>query len=676
MKLTVAITLGLLISLFLITDVSSQVATLFPWEVSKSWYFTGGPHGWANTTGGSGLDFAPNTTTAVLAADAGEVYFAGWTDWGDGNNLNVRIRHANGWETWYLHLSSSAFGEDGILTNPIRVSQGQYLGEVGSTGASGVHIHIELVENGVHRSWNGRAINGWQVHANCTGYTGTETCLASNYNGYISNTSTGEQKVPNEDPGSNQLVQSSNNIRNAPLVVSGSISVQWLDASTNFCSGEFGLASPQRQVIFSDYQQQPSTNPVQLGPFNSGTQLVFYIRPGSFCSPAEYLSTSANARLTLIDNNRIRLSWEDLSLSDPGADKDYNDLVIDVVFTSDAAGPVVNWVAPVSNGQTYTASSGVVQLQVSASDPSGVVRVEFWRWDAVNAQWVRIATDFSAPYQASINIGTLIMGLNQIDADVYDNAGNWTTQSIWILRTSTAVNWSISAVGDFSFGQSGDIPVPGDYNGDGKDDIAVFRPSNNTWYVRNLGSFPYGRNNDIPVVADYNGDGKDDIAVFRQSINTWFIYGIGRFFYGTGGDIPVVGDYNGDDKDDIAVFREFINTWFIRGIGWFFYGTSGDIPVVGDYNGDGIDDMAVFRPSTSTWYIRGVGAFPYGTRGDIPVVGDYDGDGKDDIAIFRPSNSTWYIRGIGPFQFGSSGDIPVVADYNGDGKDDIAVFRP
>jgi murein DD-endopeptidase MepM/ murein hydrolase activator NlpD len=236
--------------------------------------------------------------------------------------------------------------------------------------------------------------------------------------------------------------------------------------------------------------------------------------------------------------------------------------------------------------------------------------------------------------------------------------------------------WQISGQGAYLYGAADDIPTPGDYNGDGIDDVAVFRGSNSTWYIRGIGPFKYGAMDDIPVVGDYNGDGKDDIAVFRESNSTWYIRGIGPALYGTINDIPVVGDYNGDGKDDIAVFRPSNSTWYIRGIGPSIYGAGGDIPAIGDYNGDSRDEIAVFRPSNSTWYIRGIGPFIFGTNGDIPVPADYNGDGKDDIAVFRPSNGTWYIRGIGPFQFGSSGDSPVPADYNGDGKGDIAVFHP
>ncbi len=239
-----------------------------------------------------------------------------------------------------------------------------------------------------------------------------------------------------------------------------------------------------------------------------------------------------------------------------------------------------------------------------------------------------------------------------------------------------AGTWYVYGTGNYVFGEGGDIPVVADYNGDGKADIAVFRPSNNTWYVYGVGNFLFGDVGDIPVVADYNGDGKADIAVFRPSNNTWYVYGVGNYLFGDVGDIPVVGDYNGDGKADIAVFRPSNNTWYVYGVGNYLFGDVGDVPVVGDYNGDKKADIAVFRPSDNTWYVYGVGNYLFGDVGDVPVVGDYNGDGKADVAVFRPSNNTWYVYGVGNYLFGDVGDIPVVGDYNGDGKAEIAVFRP
>ena len=90
-----------------------------------------------------GLDIANNMYTPIVAADAGTVTFAGWTTIGYG--YAVQIDHGNGLATWYGHMAQMPAVQAGQ-----HVSQGQYIGPMGSTGAStGPHVHFGVLKNGV-----------------------------------------------------------------------------------------------------------------------------------------------------------------------------------------------------------------------------------------------------------------------------------------------------------------------------------------------------------------------------------------------------------------------------------------------------------------------------------------------------------------------------------------------
>jgi FG-GAP-like repeat len=127
-------------------------------------------------------------------------------------------------------------------------------------------------------------------------------------------------------------------------------------------------------------------------------------------------------------------------------------------------------------------------------------------------------------------------------------------------------------------GGLGDIPVPGDYDGDGQIDIAVFRSTTGEWFIARSASPPlqvgWGTNGDVPVPADYDGDHRTDLAVFRPSSGEWFILNssngtLTQYTFGAPEstnlrDLPMAGDYDRDGRADLGIYRRATGEWFIR----------------------------------------------------------------------------------------------------------------
>lgn len=222
----------------------------------------------------------------------------------------------------------------------------------------------------------------------------------------------------------------------------------------------------------------------------------------------------------------------------------------------------------------------------------------------------------------------------------------------------------------------------------------AFRPSNGFVYVRNSSDtgfadneFFYGTANDVPVAGDWNGDGVDSIGIFRngqfflRNSNTTGFADI-QFAFGASGDIPIAGDWDGDGVDTVGIVRG--NEVFLRNSNTtggadlqFVYGSPGDTFIAGDWDGDGKDTLGAFRSTNGFVYLRNTNStgfaeveFFYGVAGDRPVAGDWNGDGVDTIGVVRVNQ--WFLRNTNTtgfadlnFVYGTGTDLPIVGDWNG-----------
>ena len=245
-----------------------------------------------------------------------------------------------------------------------------------------------------------------------------------------------------------------------------------------------------------------------------------------------------------------------------------------------------------------------------------------------------------------------------VDLNAFGNASFVQTEPVYPAGVGYYVSNSLAggkAATTFAYGTASDTVLVGDWNGDGKDTLAVRRGK--VYYIKNsLGGgqadtvIGYGNPSDQILVGDWNGDGKDTLAVRRGKV--YYIKNSiaggaadSVIAYGTASDTVLVGDWNGDGKDTLAVRRD--NVYYFknsisggRADAVTGYGKPTDLVLDGDWNGDRASTLMVRR--NNAYYaknsIRSGAAditFAYGRSTDQVLVGDWNGDGTDTLAIRR-----------------------------------------
>ncbi|HLM60020.1 MAG TPA: CHRD domain-containing protein [Pyrinomonadaceae bacterium] len=268
--------------------------------------------------------------------------------------------------------------------------------------------------------------------------------------------------------------------------------------------------------------------------------------------------------------------------------------------------------------------------------------------------------------------------------------------------------------------------TPSDFDGDGRTDLKVYRPSAATTFTmlsvnNSIFSSAFGSDAESPILSagdDYDGDGRGDI-VLTSPINGAFNWRILQTGSNTirairwgvqATDSLVPADYDGDGKTDIAVYRRSTGVWYIiqstnNTMRAEIWGQIGDIPNVGDFDKDGKNDLTVFRDTADgrAWFTRRSSdnslLIAYWGGATAPAVDfvvpaaqiDIDGDGIQDRMVIRdpigPAGTpnlgnqvTYFIlRSSDNTQFGLPFGLDTderrFGDYDGDGKTDIAALR-
>ena len=252
------------------------------------------------------------------------------------------------------------------------------------------------------------------------------------------------------------------------------------------------------------------------------------------------------------------------------------------------------------------------------------------------------------------------------------------------------------------------VALVGDFDGDGKDEVAVYVAGE--WYVDLNGNGVWdagdlwillGTELDRPVVGDWDGDGKDDVGIYgrrwerdpqriRLDAGLPTLSNQNRNFVESRKQLGLVATkLRGQNAERVLRRGERgdLRADVVDHV--FQFGDDVDLPVAGDWNGDGINEIGVFRSGVWMLDVEGDGrrkkdevTFEFGQPGDQPIVGDFDGDGVDEVGVVR--GNWWIIDSDGDRRLTAADQQirvdapkdaqPIVGDFDGDGKDEPGYY--
>ncbi len=348
--------------------------------------------------------------------------------------------------------------------------------------------------------------------------------------------------------------------------------------------------------------------------------------------------------------------------------------------------------------------------------PADLAASDGTHWDKVALGWAPAsgATSYRV-YRSLTDDADTAAQIGATATAAYDDTGatNWPETDLyyWVqaVNAHTASAFSASARGVCAANPAIKVPLAGDFDGDLKNDLALYQQSSGAWSVKLsasgyaaaaavLGGLGY-----TALAADFDGDRKADPGVYHAASGGWQIMLSGSGYllaalaeFGGANQAAVAADFDGDLKADPGVYNTATGGWLIKlsasGYGAAMltgFGGSGCAAVTVDLDGDGRADPGFYETATGGWTVMlsGSGYTPtqitdFGGQGYRAVPGKYDHDTRADAAIYEDATGHWevmlsasaFITALLP-NFGGPGFAPVAGDFDGDGKVDPAIYE-